>query len=259
MDLHLFLFQTDYKLIVHQKVPEENPPPVGEGDDKSTGGDTDTGNGNDGGTAEGDHENADEDDDDGVGDDEGGDQEDDSDEDKRDQKKGDDDKKGKDEKKNKKNDNDKDHKDKNDDDDDHDDDGDDDRISGNELNGTVDLDDFFQHAKPSLVVFATWAFNGENITIIFAVTDVKRITIRAMQHNRSQILIDDHGQGTVNFDPERWFQSISSTDLQNASLQTYQGQPVMFIHRDINAPLFETLMTNLTSSTTFEVVTPSAP
>lgn len=290
MDLHLFLLQTDYKLIVHQKTSEETPPPVNNGNDESTGGVADPNNGspadddsqNDGeqgadgdqpdeaGDQDGDDDGGGEEDDEDDGrdnQDEGERADDDDDHDNGDHKKGDkDDKKGKDDKKDKdgqkgkgddKDEDDDNEDDEDDDDDRDDDDGDNDRTSGNEINGTVDLDHFFQHAKPSLVVFATWSFNGQDINLIFAVTDVERITIRATQNGGAQIRVDEHGQGIVNFDPERWFQSISANDLQNASLQSHQGRPVMFIHKAVNTGLFETLLNNLTASTTFEVTTSS--
>lgn len=288
MDLHLFLLQTDYRLIVHQKTTSETPPPAEQdneepaGDGTNGGGNNSSSDDNDGNNEQPDDQgNGGADDNDASGDDDTIDQDSDdhSDDDADDNESndnGDDNQKGdggkksdkdkgkkNDDKKKKGNDDDdRDESDDRDDDDDDDDDRDDDdgdneRISNTQVNKTVDLDHFFQHAKPALVVFATWTFNGKNVNVVFAVTDVQRITLRATQHQGSQISVDEHGRGTVKFDPERWFESISTSDLENASLQTYQGQPVMFIHKEINPGLFEKLLDNLIATTAFEVATSS--
>ena len=293
MDLHLFLPQTDYQLIVHQKT-NETPPPINDGNAEPDGGtpNPNTGNDNGGSTDGGDPNNGDpddteddreeekeeddrEDNDDGRDDDAdqtddeqdghddgNGEHEDDEDDDhdkkdKDDKKKGkDDDRKDKDDDKGKGDDDDRDDKD---DDDKDDDDGADDRVASNEVTGTVDLDHFFQHAKPSVVVFATLTLNAQNINIVFAITDLKEITIPATQNDGPRIVVDEHGRASADFNPERWFESISTTDLENASLQSYQGQTVMFIHKDVNTPLFEKLLHNFINSTTFEVAIPAAP
>lgn len=168
---------------------------------------------------------------------------------------------GKDDDKDDKDDEEKDEDDKDDDKDsddkDDDDDEKDDGRARSEVDGTVDLDHFFQNAKPSLVVFATWNVNGENINIVFAVTDAERITIRATQNGGQRVMLADHGTATVTFDPEDWFQSVSATDLQNASRQAYQGQSVVFIHHDHNTALFDLLYSSLIESTTLEFTVPS--
>ena len=110
-----------------------------------------------------------------------------------------------------------------------------------------------------MVVFATLTLNAQNINIVFAITDLKEITIPATQNDGPRIVVDEHGRASVSFNPERWFESISTTDLENASLQSYQGQTVMFIHKDVNAPLFEKLLNNFINSTTFEVAIPAVP
>lgn len=279
MDLHLLLLQTEYQLIVHQKTTGETPPPIDNDNGQPTGGETDPtgGNGNDSATGGeedgngGDQDDEESDDRDDDQDEDSGDRDDDEQDEAKDD---DDDDHGKNnddgDKKNKK-DKDKDDdgdrddnddrdedEDKDDDDKDKDDDdGDDDRRAGNNVTGTVDLDHFFQHAKPSLVVFATWTFNGQNINVVLAVTEEERITIRATQNDEPRIMVNEHGRGTVNFNPERWFESISTADLQNASVQDYQGQPVMFIHKDVNTPLFEILLNNIKSSTAFDIDKPA--
>ena len=286
MDLHLFLFADQYELVLTGR-PENNiPKPVGGsdggGEDNPNDGnsdhdgqnDDDDGN-NDSGNNTGDEsdEEGGSDDDDRDDDDHGdenentegddrddddqGDDDNDNDDDDNDRDDGDDDEKDDDDDKKKKNDgnedgDDKSNKDKkNKDKDDDDDDGKDDRRSDNAGNETVDLDHFFRNAKPGLVIFGTLEYNTQKINVIFVVTDPAEISVRAMQDNGSRIVLEEQNASVVSFDAEQWFEGLTEKDLEGAVVQLYQGQAVLFIHKDFNGALFEKLFSRLTPSATF--------
>ena len=282
MDLHLFLFADQYELVFSQR-PEDNiPDPVGNNDGTSDGGEGDQDDDNsdngandddDGDTDGGDNDNqpnedgtsggdGDDDDDDtgqednGDGDDRDDDDEgdDDDDNDGNDRSNGNDEKKD-DENKNKQNDGKKngdkkgnkgkENKDK-------DDDGKDQRSSNITDKQAVDLDHFFQNAKPGIVIFGTWERNGQQVNVVFVVTDPTRISVRAMQDNGSRIVLEDQNASVVSFDPEQWVGNLTENELRDAVLQLYQGQPVLFIHKDFNSVLFEKLSSRLAQSATFQ-------
>ena len=208
-------------------------------------------NGND------DNDDADDDegDDGGNGDDDEGDEGDDRDDDEGDGKKNKDkddknDKKKKDKGKGK-NDGDDDKDDDDDDDKDDDDDDRDDRKASTESTQTVDLDHFFQNAKPALVVFASYNNNGKNINIVFVVTGAEKIAIPVTQDENTGITLTARNTAFVTFDPERWFASVPPGVIESGAMQTYQGQQVLFIHRDFNTPLFDVLYSRLVQSAEF--------
>lgn len=265
MDLQLVLFSDQYELVLTGR-PEDNIPKPGGSSDGGAGGgednpndgnsdddrDTDSGDntGNqsdeDGGSGDGDRDDDDHGDegentegDDGDSDDQGDDDQDDDDNDRDD----DDDDDRDDDKSNK----DKKNKDKDDDDDD----GKDDRRSNNATNQTVDLDHFFQNAKPGIVIFGTLVYNTQKINVIFVVTDPAEISVRAMQGNGSRIVLEEQNFSVVSFDVEQWVEGLTEKDLEGAVIQLYQGQAVLFIHKEFNAVLFEKLFSRLMPSATF--------
>ena len=125
------------------------------------------------------------------------------------------------------------------------------RRSGNADSQSVDLDHFFQNARPGVAIFGTWDHNGEHINIVFVVTDPEVITVRAIQNNSFRIVLDEQDSSIVSFDPEKWFEGISINDLQSASMLTYQGQPVIFVHKNFNTTLFEKLFSRFIQSAQF--------
>ena len=276
MDLSLFLFADQYELVLAGRPEEHIPEPVGSNVGGAGGGqespsdgslpdddDSDTDSGNNTGdesdengtSGNGDHD----DDDDGSDEDknenentEDDDQEDDDrndddqedDGDDRDEEEDDDDKKKDNDEKDKKN------KDKDDDDDD-DDDGKDDRRSSSASIATVDLDHFFQNAKPGMVVFGTLEYSTQKINVIFVVTDPAEISVRAMQGSGSRIVLEQQNASVVRFDAEQWVEGLTEKDFEDAVLQLYKGQAVLFIHKDFNGALFEKLFSRLTPSASF--------
>ena len=120
---------------------------------------------------------------------------------------------------------------------------------------TVDIDHFFQNAKPGIAIFGTWDYNGQKTNIVFVVTDPERIIVRAIQNNSYRIVLEEQNTSVVSFNPEKWFQGVSVNDLQDASVQMYQGQPVLFIHKQVNSDLFHKLLSGLAQSAGFRVGT----
>ena len=175
---------------------------------------------------------------------------------KKDDKKKDDKKKG--DKKNKDNGN-KGDDDDDDDDDEDDEDDDDDRKSSNLSNHAIDLGHFFQNAKPALVVFATYSNNNQPVKLIFAVTSLEKFTVHATQEGRENVVITMKNFGKTMFDPEQWFNALSSADIESASRLTYQGQNVLFIHKEYNSNLYETLLSRLQASARIQFSAPPAP
>lgn len=221
------------------------------GDDEENGDDEgDDGSGSEGNSAEGD-------------DDERGD------DDKGDKKKG----KGKDKKKHKKdkgkekgeghkhgddgddNDDDDDDDDRDDEDDD-DDDNDDGRVTRN-LNDVPDLDQFFRNATPGLVVMARYENNGRIINIVFAATNVPTISLTARQNDSFTLLLSKQNRAEISFDAGQWFQEVTPTDIESGKTQLYQGQEVLFIHRDFNSTLYEKLIARLPASAYLNVEPPA--
>ena len=206
-----------------------------------------------------DDDNGEEGDDDNNGDDDSGNEHNDnSGDDKKDDKKKDDKKKG--DKKNKGNGNKGDDDDDDDDDEDEDDDDDDDdRKSSNLSNHAIDLGHFFQNAKPALVVFATYNNNSQPLKVIFAVTSLEKFTVHATQEGRENVVITIKNFGRTMFDPEQWFNVLSSADIESASRLTYQGQNVLFIHKEYNSNLYEALLSRLEASARIEFSAPPTP
>lgn len=294
LDLHLFLFQDNYELVIN--TTEDVPPPVagnedgeeqdednsdgdagggqdenendnddGEENSESDGEDENKDNDDDADQGEDDNSDGDHDDDDEEDSDDNEEDSDDDDEDKDDDEDGDHDdaddendenedrddgdagnhdkdkNKGKDKDKNKgKNDNDE---NDNDGDDDDDDDG---RVS--EALRTVDLDHFFQNAKPAMVVFGLYQNNGVIVNIIFAASGIEKFTLRAKQNDSFTISLDEQNTAEISFDPQRWFETLTPADIESASIQTYQQQKVLFIHKDFNTGLFQSLVSRIEAS-----------
>ena len=275
LDFSLFLYRDNYQLIFQtpqQEPPVQggnggNPDPVSQppgGDDGAQDEDDEEGSSGNEVPAGDSDEDSDEDDDsgnEGSGDDD--DDENDGDDEENEEGNTGDDKK-KNDNKNKDNDDKNKDDDKGDDDekdgdnDDKDDDDDDDRQSGNN-NGVIDLQHFFQNAKPALVLFGTYYYNNQPIKVIFAVTSLEKITVRATQDDSYNVILTLRNFADISFDPELMFSSVSSTDIESAAIQTYQGQQVLFIHKDHNASLYESLLSRLEASTTIRFLAPTTP
>jgi hypothetical protein len=293
LDLHLFPFTDTYQLL-YLGEPVENPPPIeepeeeqgasdDENEDEEQGADEDNAGGEDGGNNQGGHNGEDTGDNDNSGDDEENDDGDDNDGDSEDESgdKDDDDDDSKDDKKNKGDKGkDKDNKDKNkgkgdhkhdDDDDDRDDDGDDDddgdrdndddddgddRKSRNGSNSAVDLDHFFQNARPGLVVFGIYENNGKVINVILVVTDLEKLTIRGKQDDNFSITLAENNTAQLSFDPAYWFQSLTAQDIEGGTIQVYQQQKVLFIHPDHNTGLYQALVSRLEGSADLQISNP---
>lgn len=249
LDFHLFLFQDNYDLIYQETPAAEIPDPVEDGDDHSSddedeAGNNDKGDENDDDDDEGDDsddsESEEDDDDD---DDDDGDDRDDDDDEKDDKKKKDNDKKNED-------------KDGDDDDDDNDDEDEDDEDDDDEGDGrtgktgrmVVNLADFFQNAKPGMVLMGTYENNGTVITIVFVATGIEQIIIPARQNDSFSIILDEENSAAITFDPEVLFDGITPGQIESAQIQTYQQQQVLFIHREFNSELFQVLAPRLEQS-----------
>ena len=277
LDFDVFLYRDNYQLVLQS--PQQQPPvqggnggapdPIAETPDGDSGGDDEDGSsGNE--DPQGDTDQDTDTDDDGANDEETSGDDDNDGEDGGDNDNGNEGNKGNDNKNDNKNDKDKDDNKNNDDnkgdgdddeneeDEEDDDDDGDDRQAGNE-NGIIDLQHFFQNAKPALVIFGTYNYNNQPLKVIFAVTSLEKITVRATQDDNFNVILTLRNFADISFDPEAMFSSISSTDIESASAQTYQGQQVLFIHKDHNASLYERLLSQLEASTTIEFLAPTAP
>lgn len=257
LNFHLFLLQDPYQLVI--TTTQETPPPDDENGSGTDGGDNGQEGDDDDDDSEGENGGNDDDTDD-VEDDDGntggdgnedGSGTDDSDDDDEDgdhddgKDDDDDEDKGKGKDKNEdKNDDDKDKgKGKNDDHGDEDDDG---RTSG-EIR-TVDLDHFFQNAKPAMVVFGLYQNNGIAVNIIFVVSGIEKFTVNGKQNDSFNISLDTRNEAVLTFDPQRWFETITQADIESAIIQDYQQQKVLLIHKDFNTALFEALAPRIEES-----------
>lgn len=262
LDFHLFLLQDAYQLVI--TTTQETPPPDDEngsgtdGDDEGQGEDSDgddsedesDGNdgdsdddsqddGNTGGAGDGGEDGSGTDDgDDNDGDDDDGDDGEDGDDD--DGEDGDDDDKDKGKGKGKNEDKKDDDKNKGK--------NDDDRRTSGEIR-TVDLDHFFQNAKPAMVVFGLYQNNGVTVNIIFVVSGIEKFTVNGKQNDSFNISLDTRNEAVLTFDPQRWFETITQADIESAIIQEYQQQKVLLIHKDFNTELFEALAPRIEGST----------
>jgi hypothetical protein len=270
----LFLFQDTYELIITNDGPVDQPPvEEPDGNDDNEDGDQDGGNGtsgndndadNEGDDGSGDDDNdsggddSDKDDDDNDsdedGDDDSGEDDDDDDSDEGDDNDGDsedddgdsdgegkgknDDNKGKNNDDKNKGKNDKGNK--GDDDDDDDDDGG--RVFKNQ---SVDIDHFFQNARPGLVVTGTYQANGKILKLIFVVDDLASIRLTGRQNDSPAITLQKQNRADVLVNPAKLFEAITDSHLASSAIQTYQGLQIIFIHRDFNTPLFDALISKL--------------
>lgn len=155
----------------------------------------------------------------------------------------------------------------NDDDDKHDgddqDDGDDDdekgRTTADAPGQAVDLDNFFQNAKPGLVIFATYENNGKTISLIFASTDLEKIAITATQNDITSIRLTEQNEAHITFDPGKLFGQVSPADLEAGRTQRYQQQEVLFIHPRHNAELYEVIISGVEGSAHLELSPAASP
>ncbi|MEO5600126.1 MAG: hypothetical protein ABIR06_04290 [Cyclobacteriaceae bacterium] len=214
LDFHLILFQDTYELIIKEEIIDGGAPDDGGNDPDDNSGDKDEDDENDNDDGDGDHE---EDEDEGENDDEG--DEDDEDD----------------------NDNDNDDHDQEDEDDDG-------RLSENKKR-TVDIDHFFQNAKPGLLIAGTYQNNGKTLKLIFVLDHFAKLTVRAKPNDSQVILLGEQNIADIVFDPVQWFEAIANSALESADIQIYQGQQVVFIHRDFNTALFDALAGKLEKST----------
>lgn len=135
------------------------------------------------------------------------------------------------------------------DDDDDDDDDDDGRVTSH----TIDLADFFQNAKPSIVIFGTYQSDNLSFDIIVAVTGLEKIVVPGQQNGSSSIVLSENNSAVVLFNPEYWFGSLTTSDLEAGVLQVYQDRRVLFVHKDFNRTLYEKLVPRLQESVAFNI------
>ena len=112
----------------------------------------------------------------------------------------------------------------------------------------MDLDGFFKTARPALVVFATYSSDNSTVRLIFVASDFEKLSLRAQQNDGTQILLGPNNTANITFDASRWFDSIKPADIEAGSLQMYQGQEVLFIHKDYNTALYQAIVSRLESS-----------
>lgn len=122
----------------------------------------------------------------------------------------------------------------------------------------LDLDQFFRGARPGLVVMARYANNGQTINILFAVTDLEKLSVTARQNDGVAIVLNKQNLAEVSFDAATWFEGVTAGEIESARMQQYQGQQVLFIHRDFNSALYDRLLSRLDSSV-YLAITPPLP
>lgn len=254
LGMRLVLFKDTYALTHLAGKAEEIPEPLedpsaeqggeaGEDQDEQSGDSPD----------EGDHADTGQDPDEGTDTDDADEAAGESDEDKDEEEKDKGDK-GKDPKqKDKKKDKKKGHDEKQDDDneDRNDDDGDE-RNGRESVTGSsdqaVDLDAFFQNAKPGMVVFGVYENNGNIIQLIFVAAGLEDLTVMGRQNGNSSIRLGENNTARITFDPDYWFQTLMPADIESAMTQTYQQQKVLFIHPEHNTTLYQTLVSRIEES-----------
>ena len=250
LDFHLFLAADNYQLILKDNVEESAPVPRQTDDGETGNSDDDDGQYNGGNQNEndGDADDDESDDDSGEENDEDGDDGNDTEHD------GDDDDhdRDKDNKKNNKGDKDKnknENKNKG-------------KNKGHDKNGgkiagstsqSVDLDDFFQNAKPGMVVLATYMNNGKIINIVFVGSGIGELTIRAKQNDSFAISLSEQNSAEITFDPAHWFDSLTPALIESADIQIYQQQNIVLIHENFNSTLYKEISSRIEGSATLTI------
>ncbi|MGC1240346.1 MAG: hypothetical protein WA874_02100 [Chryseosolibacter sp.] len=267
MDFNLFLITDNYQLVFVEAPVTEEPVDTGDNDNgggtdgdytggDSSGGSVDQPSGNDGSVEDEDTPPTSSDDD---GKDNDADSNDDGDNNDPDKNQGKDEKE-KDKKKDKEDKDRKNRGDKDDDDDERDDDeGDDDddddgRKASIKNTSTLNLDHFFQNARPGLLITGVYENNGKTINMIFASSGLEKLTVRAKQNDSFSIRLKENNNAEITFDAAKWLQSIGPEAIESARIQTYQGQAVLFIHKDFNSHLYDILTPQLEIATELSIV-----
>lgn len=130
--------------------------------------------------------------------------------------------------------------------------GDDSRTTGI-LTADVDLDSFFQNAKPGLVVFATYENNGKELSLIFVASDLEKISVTATQNDAATVRLAAQNSARLSLDPTTWFESLTSADIEGGTVQTYGQQTILFIHPAHNQALYQSIIGHIEESASLNI------
>lgn len=123
-----------------------------------------------------------------------------------------------------------------------------DRVSQIADAGQVNLDDFFHNARPGILVVGTYKNNGKTLKLIFVASGIGKLSVHAKQDDSFGIVLAGPATAEIVFDPEQWFSTVSSAEIESVPTQVYQGQNILFIHPDDHPDLFQKLRPRLEES-----------
>lgn len=101
---------------------------------------------------------------------------------------------------------------------------------------TVDLEHFFEHAKPALFASLIYTTPAKKIHVIVALDNFALMDFQNTQRLSITDLYGNKAKATI--DVASWFSNITNNDLENSVLINYGGESVLLIHRQFNANLF---------------------
>jgi hypothetical protein len=136
-----------------------------------------------------------------------------------------------------------------DEDDNEDGDGDDDgRITATK-DKTANLSDFIDNARPSIVLLGDYQKDGKRIKILVAL-DYNSLPLRPQTDQDSLVVQSTSDMfAMATFRPGLWFNSIPAESIEKATLISYRGETVLFIHKDFNQALHDLITSGIAEST----------
>ena len=205
MQVDLNLYRDNYQLVLRDTLYDSNSGSEGGGGNNNNDGETDD--------AEDDDHDNDVNDEDNDNDDNNDDEEDDN---------GDDEDEG-------------------DDDDDEEDENEDDegdRKSGVVQGKTVDLADYMQNARPSMLLRGNYRNSDKEFTLLLAVDNLSKLVLKDEANTSHLVAKNNNNIAEANFDLDHWFTDINPADLEASDLISFQGEKVLFIHQHFNNELY---------------------
>jgi hypothetical protein len=134
------------------------------------------------------------------------------------------------------------------DDDDGEDDDDDGRIAATK-GKTVNLNDFINNARPSVILLGDYQKSGKSIKIVVAL-DYNSLVLRPQTDLDSLVVQSSSDMfATATFHPGVWFNRIPAESLEKAMLISFRGETVLFIHKDFNQALHDLITSGIAEST----------
>jgi hypothetical protein len=108
-----------------------------------------------------------------------------------------------------------------------------------------DLTDYFQNAKPALMISGRFDNRGKAIPVHVAITDVYPLKVTGSQYGTPQVRLDKENLAELTINPAYLFQNITTLRLESAQKVMHSGQETIFIHPQFNTDLLNELLTRL--------------